>query len=90
MDYVQNPYYTDENVEKERGIIGQEIGMYDDEPGWRLYINTMDCLYKNNTVKLDTAGTVESISHITKETLYSCYNTFYHPSNTIMVIVRRF
>ena len=76
MDYVQHPYYTDENVEKERGIIGQEIGMYDDEPAWRLYINAMDCLYKNNTVKLDTAGTVETISHITKENLYYCYNTF--------------
>ncbi len=86
MDYVQHPYYTDQNVEKERGIIGQEIGMYDDEPFWKLYINAMDCLYKNNPIKLDIAGTVESISHITKEILYSCYNTFYHPSNMIMCI----
>ena len=86
MEYVQKPYFTDENVEKERGIIGQEIGRYDDEPGWRLYVNAMDCLYKNNPVKLDIAGTVESISKITKETLYSCYNTFYHPSNMIMCI----
>lgn len=90
MDYVQHPYFTDENVEKERTIIGQEIGRYDDEPSWKLYVNTMDCLYKNNPIKLDIAGTVESISHITKETLYSCYNTFYHPSNMIMCIVGNF
>ena len=90
MDYVQHPYFTDQNVEKERGIIGQEIGRYDDEPSWKLYINLMDCLYKNNPVKLDIAGTVESISHITKETLYDCYNTFYHPSNMIMCISGNF
>ena len=86
MDYVQHPYFTDENVEKERGIIGQEIQRYDDEPAWKLYMNTMQCLYKNNPITIDTAGTIESISHITKETLYSCYNTFYHPSNMIMCI----
>ncbi len=86
MSYVQHPYFTDQNVEKERGIIGQEIGRYDDEPAWKLYVNAMDCLYKNNPVKIDIAGTVESIAKITKETLYSCYNTFYHPSNMIMCI----
>ena len=86
MDFVQHPYFTDENVEKERGIIGQEIGRYDDEPSWKLYVNAMDCLYKNNPIKLDIAGTVESIAKITKEILYSCYNTFYHPSNMVMCI----
>ncbi|MBR3134694.1 MAG: insulinase family protein [Clostridia bacterium] len=86
MDYVQSPYFTDENVNKERGIIEQEIQRYDDEPIWKLYINAMNCLYKNNPITIDVAGTVESISHITKETLYSCYNTFYHPSNMIMCI----
>lgn len=90
MDYVQHPYYTDENVEKERGIIGQEINMYDNEPFSKLYINCMKGMYKNNTINIDTAGTVESISHITKETLYSCYNTFYHPSNMVMVIAGDF
>lgn len=90
MDYVQHPYFTDENVEKERGIIGQEIGRYDDEPSWKLYVNMMDCLYTNNPVKLDITGTVESISKITKETLYSCYNTFYHPSNMVMCISGNF
>ena len=90
MNYVQHPYFTDQNVEKERGIIGQEIGRYDDEPAWQLYVNAMDCLYKNNPVKLDIAGTVESISKITKEVLYSCYNTFYHPSNMVMCISGNF
>ena len=90
MDYVQHPYYTDENVEKERGIIEQEIQRYDDEPFFSMYINAMRCLYKNNPITIDTAGTIETISHITKEILYSCYNTFYHPSNMIMCIAGNF
>ena len=86
MDYVQNPYFTDQNVEKEKGIIAQEIGMYDDEPGWQLYMNALDCMYKNNAIKIDIAGTVESISKIDKDVLYKCYNTFYNPSNMLLVI----
>ena len=86
MDYVQHPYFTDENVEKEKGIIGQEIKMYDDHPGWQLYMNAMRCLYKVNPIKIDIAGSVESISGINKETLYTCYNTFYNPANMTMVI----
>lgn len=90
MDYVQNPYFTDQNVEKEKGIIGQEIGMYDDDPGWQLYINAMDCLYEKNPIKVDTAGTVETISGINPEMLYKCYNTFYHPSNMVLTVVGDF
>ena len=86
MDYVQNPYYTDENVEKEKGIIAQEIKMYDDHPFWQVYINAMECLYKNNPVRIDIAGTVEEINKIDKDTLYTCYNTFYTPSNMLMVV----
>ena len=86
MDYVQNPYYTDENVEKEKGIIGQEIKMYEDYPGWQVYLNAVKCLYKENPVRIDIAGTVESISGINKEMLYDCYNTFYTPSNMLMVV----
>ena len=86
MDYVQHPYFTDENVEKEKGIIGQEIGMYDDDPGWKLYMNALDCLYYDNVIKIDIAGTVESISKIDKDVLYKCYNTFYNPSNMVMVV----
>ena len=86
MDYVQHPYFTDSNVEKEKGIIGQEIKMYDDEPSWRLYMNAMDCMYKQNPIKIDIAGSIESISKITPDVLYKCYNTFYNPSNMIMAV----
>ena len=86
MDYVQHPYFTDENVEKEKGIIGQEINMYADYPEWRVYLNAMEAMYHNNPVKLDIAGTIESISKIDKEILYKCYNTFYNPSNMALVI----
>lgn len=86
MNYVQNPYFTNENVEKEKGIIAQEIKMYDDDPGWQLYMGILDCLYKNNPIKVDIAGTVESISKITPEVLYKCYNTFYALDNMTLVI----
>ena len=90
MDYVQHPYYTDKNVEKEKGIIGQEIRMYEDDPSWRLYINAMDCLYKNNPIKIDIAGTIETISKINPQMLYTCYNNFYHPSTMVFVVVGDF
>ncbi|MDO5556329.1 MAG: pitrilysin family protein [Clostridia bacterium] len=90
MDYVQNPYFTDENVEKEKGIISQEINMYDDYPEWAVYMNAMKSMYKNNPVKIDIAGSVESISKINKDILYKCYNTFYNPSNMVMCFSRRF
>ncbi|NLX77588.1 MAG: insulinase family protein [Clostridiaceae bacterium] len=87
IDFVQNPYLTDENVEKEKGIIGQEIKMYDDNADWRVFFNLLNAMYVNHPVSTDIAGTVESISEITKEMLYKCYNTFYHPSNMIIVTV---
>ena len=86
MDYVQHPYFTDENVEKEKGIIGQEIMMYDDYPEWKVYTNALECMYHKHPVKLDIAGTIETISHIDKDILYKCYNTFYNPSNMAMVL----
>lgn len=86
MDYVQHPYFTDENVEKEKGIIGQEIMMYDDYPEWKVYLNALECMYHNNPVKLDITGTIETISKIDKDILYKCYNTFYNPSNMAMVV----
>lgn len=86
MNYLQNPYFTDENVEKEKGIIGQEIKMYEDDPSWQLYMNALDCMYKNNPIKIDIAGTIESISKITPDVLYKCYNTFYNPANMTMVV----
>lgn len=90
MDYVQNPYFTDQNVEKEKGIIGQEIQMYDDYPSWAVYMNAMKCMYKNNPIIIDIAGSIESISKIDKEILYKCYNTFYHPSNMVMCFAGEF
>ena len=90
MDYVQHPYFTDENVEKEKGIIGQEIMMYDDYPEWKVYLNTLEAMYHNNPVKLDITGTIETIAKIDKEILYKCYNTFYNPSNMAMVIAGDF
>ncbi|MBO5397647.1 MAG: insulinase family protein [Clostridia bacterium] len=86
MDYVQSPYFTDENVEKERGIIGQEIMMYDDYPDWKLYMNAMKCMYKDNPINIDVAGTKETIAQIDKEKLYTIYNAFYRPDNQVLVL----
>ncbi|MDR7076258.1 putative Zn-dependent peptidase [Neobacillus niacini] len=87
IDFVQEPYFSEKTVEKEKGIIGQEITMYDDNPDWRLYFGLIQNLYQNHPVKIDIAGTIESISHINKDLLYECYNTFYHPSNMLLFIV---
>ncbi len=87
MDYVQSPYYTDESVAKEQGIIGQEIRMYDDSASWKLFFNFINCLYKVHPVKKEIAGTIESISHITADYLYKCYNTFYDLSNMALVVI---
>ena len=87
IDMVQEPYFTERTVEKEKGIIGQEITMYDDNPDWRLYFGVIENMYHHHPVKIDIAGTIESISHITAELLYECYNTFYHPSNMLLFII---
>ncbi|HZK25480.1 MAG TPA: pitrilysin family protein [Oscillospiraceae bacterium] len=86
LDFVQDPYFTEESVEKEKGIIGQEIRMYEDNPQWRLFFNLLGALYQEHPVRIDIAGTVESISKIDKEVLYQCYRTFYHPSNMAMFV----
>lgn len=90
LDYVQSPYFTEESVQKEQGIIGQEIKMYDDNAPWRVFFNLLGCLYQNHPVKLDIAGTVESISHIDHELLYKCYNTFYNLSNMAIFVTGDF
>lgn len=86
LDFVQSPYFTKETVEKEQGIIGQEIKMYDDSPAWRVMFNMLDAMYEKHPVKIDIAGTVESIAKITPEYLYSCYNTFYNLSNMVLCV----
>ncbi len=90
MNYVQNPYFTDENVEKERGIIGQEIMMYDDYPDWKLYMNAIRCMYSKNSIRIDVAGTKETIAKINKENLYKIYNTFYRLDNMVLVVAGDF
>ncbi|NBD22403.1 EF-P 5-aminopentanol modification-associated protein YfmH [Paenibacillus glycinis] len=87
IDFVQHPYFTDENVEKEKGIIEQEINMYRDNADWRVYFGLIDALYHKHPIHIDIAGTVESIRQIDKETLYRCYETFYHPSNMFLFVV---
>lgn len=87
LDFVQSPYFSDKTVEKEKGIIGQEIRMYDDNPDWRVYFGVIESMYQNHPVKIDIAGTVESIAQITKDLLYECYETFYHPSNMLLFVV---
>ncbi len=87
VNFVQNPYLTDENVEKEKGIIAQEIEMYLDNPKWRVFFNCLKGLYHNHPVRTDIAGTVGSIKEITKEDLLRAYNTFYHPSNMVLFVV---
>lgn len=85
--FVQSPYFTDENVEKEKGIIGQEIKMYEDSPGWRVYFNLLEGLYQVHPVRKDIAGTVETISGIDAALLNECYETFYHPENMILFAI---
>lgn len=87
VNYVQRPYFTDENVEKEKGIIAQEINMYSDNPDWRVYYGLIEAMYQKLPVRIDIAGSVDSIYKIDKETLYRCYNTFYHPENMLLFIV---
>ncbi|MBR2455266.1 MAG: insulinase family protein [Clostridia bacterium] len=87
LDFVSNPYFTEQTVQKEQGIIGQEIKMYQDEPGWESLFALLRAMYHNHPVRIDIAGTVESISHITAELLYECYETFYNPANMALAVV---
>lgn len=87
LSFVQTPYFTKDNVDKEQGIIGQEIGMYDDDPGWRLMMNFLSSMYSEHPVRKDIAGTVKSIAEIDKDVLYKCYNTFYNPSNMALFVI---
>lgn len=87
LHYVQSPYLTEENVEAEKGIIAQEINMLQDRGERAVFFNLLRALYKNNPVKIEIGGTVESIAKITPELLYKCYNKFYHPSNMMILVV---
>ena len=86
LDFVTHPYFTDENVEKEQGIIGQEIRMYEDHAGARLQQNLMRAMYKKNKMRIDVLGTEESIGKITPEILYKCHSVFYNLNNMALAI----
>ena len=86
LDFVKSPYFTDKTVEKEQGIIGQEIRMYQDDPDWQVLFNLLRGLYVNNPVRIDIAGTTESIAEINADLLYSCYKTFYNNSNMCLAV----
>ncbi len=86
LHYVEHPYFTDENVEKEKGIIKQELLMYDDDPYWKLYETTLFNSFQKHPIRYSVGGTVQSIQKITKDILYECYNTFYHPRNMFLVV----
>lgn len=86
LDFVQKPYFTKASVDKEQGIIGQEIKMTNDNPDWRLFFNLLRGMYHNHPVKIDIAGTVESIAKIDADLLYKCYNTFYNLNNMVLSI----
>ncbi|MDY1545573.1 EF-P 5-aminopentanol modification-associated protein YfmH [Lactiplantibacillus pentosus] len=90
LDFVQDPYFSTATVEKEKGIIGQEIEMYDDDPSWRLYFGMIGNLYPNHPLQYDIAGTTDSIAKITADDLYAAYRTFYHPENMTLFVVGNF
>lgn len=86
LDFVTHPYFSEKTVQKEQGIIAQEIRMYEDNPGARLHKELMKALYKKNKIRIDVAGTVESIAEINAEILYKCYNTFYNLNNMTLAV----
>ena len=86
LDFVQHPYFTEKTVQKEQGIIGQEIRMYDDSPAWRVLFNMLEAMYFEHPVRIDIAGTTQSIAEITDKLLYSCYDTFYNPANMFVAV----
>ena len=87
LSFVSVPYFAQESVDKERGIIGQEIRMVEDTPDWRVYTNLLECLYHSSPARVAIAGTVESIAEITPETLYACHKAFYDPANMMLCVV---
>jgi len=87
LRFVSTPYFTDESVAKEQGIIGQEIRMCEDDPGYVIYDELMRCLYARHPVRDSVAGTIESIAEITPETLYHCHKIFYNPGNMALTVV---
>ena len=86
LSFVSVPWFTRESVDKERGIIGQEIGMIEDDPHWKCYMNLMKALFQHHPIRVSVAGSVESIAEITPETLYACHKAFYDPANMVLCV----
>ena len=86
IKYVNTPYFTDKNVEKEKGIIIEELNMYMDDPFEKIYRTSLECLFKNHEARIDIGGTPNTVKKITKEDLYRCYEAFYRPENMILFI----
>lgn len=87
LTMVETPYFTKETVDKEKGIIAEEIKMYQEQPSYKIMFNTLRAMYDTHPIKVDIAGSVDSIYKITKDDLYLCYETFYHPSNMVLFVV---
>ena len=86
LGFVGAPYFTEQTIEKEQGIIGQEIKMYDDDPSWRVLFNLLGAMYKSHSVKIDIAGTAETIAKINEKLLYDCHRAFYNPHNMCLAV----
>ena len=86
LKFVNTPYFTDKNVEKEKGIIIQELNMYKDDPYDKIIRTSLECVFKNNEARIDIGGSPSSVKKITKEDLYRCYEAFYNPKNMILFI----
>lgn len=86
LDFVQSPYFTEESVKKEQGIIEQEISMYNDDADWRVFFNLLKAAYVAHPVRVDIAGSTQTIAEITPDLLYKCYNTFYNLSQMVLCI----
>ena len=89
LGMVGRPYFTEQTIAKEQGIIGQEIKMYDDSADWRLITGLCECLYHSHPIRSDIAGTVESIAEITPEMLYDCCKAFYAPNNMVLAAAEK-
>ena len=90
IKFVNSPYYTDKNVEKEKGIIAEELKMYEDIPEFKLEMKLRENIYHNHPRRVDIGGSVDEIMKITKKQLYTCYNSFYSPNNMFILIVGNF
>ena len=87
LEFVSTPYFTEESVAKEQGIIGQEIGMHNDNPDSRSFEKLMEAMYENHPIRVPILGTKESLARITPQDLYDCHKAFYRPGNMLLCVI---